>query len=90
MILGDSTYVHLILDKISDQAKHQPYSVTLHPHVEVWENVKIYKNPFEASDSEKIKCFLRKMHIFGFIFISLATINSVPRKSHCVEEGPMV
>ena len=53
MILGDSTYVHPILDKISDQAKHQPYSVTLHPHVEVWENVKIHKNPFEASDSEK-------------------------------------
>ena len=90
MILGDSTYVHPILDKISDQAKHQPYSVTLHPHVEVWENAKIHKNPFEASDSEKIECFLRKMQIFGFIFISLATIKSVPRKSHCVDEGPMV
>ena len=53
MILGDSTYVHPILDKISDQAEHQLYSVTLHPHVEVWENVKIHKNPFEASDSAK-------------------------------------
>ena len=40
MILGDSTYVHPILDKISDQAEHQPYSVTLLPHVEVWEKCK--------------------------------------------------
>ena len=40
MILGDSTYVHPILDKISDQAEHQLYSVTLHPHVEVWEKCK--------------------------------------------------
>ena len=40
MILGDSTYVHPILDKISDQTEHQLYSVTLHPHVEVWEKCK--------------------------------------------------